>query len=142
MASLITPPVCFNAYIAAGFAGGDPLKTGWIASRLGIASYIVPFLFCLYPVLVLQGSLSELPRVLITTIAGAAMLSSALAGYLLTPMNWLQRGLALVGAFMLLIQGPLWLMPRIGVDLTGLVIVLFLLLWQYRARRGSSMPVR
>ena len=42
----ITPPVCIAAYAAAGLAGANPMKTGFTATKLGIAAFIVPFIFC------------------------------------------------------------------------------------------------
>lgn len=47
--STITPPVAFSAYAAAGIAGSDPNETGWIATRLGMAAYIIPFMFVYNP---------------------------------------------------------------------------------------------
>jgi len=138
IASFITPPVCVNAYIAAGFAGGDPMKTGWMATRLGIASYILPFLFCLYPALILQGPLVELPQVIISTLLGSCLLASGLSGYLLMPMSWTQRILVLIGSGLLFVQGPIWVLPRILVDVIGLVIGIGMLLWQYRIKNRQK----
>jgi TRAP transporter 4TM/12TM fusion protein len=54
--SAITPPVCAAAYAGAAIAGAPIFKTGFTATRLGIAAYIVPFLFVYYPVLLMHGS--------------------------------------------------------------------------------------
>lgn len=54
--SAITPPVCGAAYAGAAIAGSPIFKTGFTATKLGIAAYIVPFLFVYYPVLLLRGS--------------------------------------------------------------------------------------
>jgi TRAP transporter 4TM/12TM fusion protein len=50
--SAITPPVALAAYVGAGIAGADVMKTGFTAMRLGIAAYIVPFYFMYWPALV------------------------------------------------------------------------------------------
>ena len=52
--SMITPPVCLAAYAGAAIAGADPMRTGVVASRLGIISYIIPFLFIFFPALALH----------------------------------------------------------------------------------------
>ena len=57
--SLITPPVAITAYAAAAIAGADVWKTGWKAFQLGIAAYIVPYMFVFNPGLLLIGPTSE-----------------------------------------------------------------------------------
>ena len=42
--SMVTPPVALSAFAAANIAGSDVDKTGWTATRIGWAAYIVPFL--------------------------------------------------------------------------------------------------
>ena len=49
----ITPPVAISAFIGAGLAGGNFMKTGFVAMKIGIASYIIPFLFVHYPQLLM-----------------------------------------------------------------------------------------
>ena len=41
----ITPPVALAAYAGAGIAGSNPMKTGYSAFKLGIAGYIIPYMF-------------------------------------------------------------------------------------------------
>lgn len=41
----ITPPVCMTAFAAAGIAGGQPMKTGFTALKMGFTFYYVPILF-------------------------------------------------------------------------------------------------
>lgn len=55
MVSNITPPVALTAFVAAGIAGSDPIKTACTATRIGIAAYALPFLFVWQPGLLLQG---------------------------------------------------------------------------------------
>lgn len=57
--SAITPPVALAAYAAAGIANADPTKTGFWAVRIGIAKYLVPFIFCYNPGLVGAGGYAE-----------------------------------------------------------------------------------
>lgn len=42
MVSAVTPPVAVAAYAAAGIAGGNPNSTGFQATRLAVAAYLVP----------------------------------------------------------------------------------------------------
>lgn len=56
----ITPPVALCAYAAASIAKSDPVKTGLEAFKLGIAGFIIPFIFVFHPGLLLQGSVIEI----------------------------------------------------------------------------------
>lgn len=56
----ITPPVALAAYTAAGISGASPSKTGWRSFIVGIAAFIVPFLFVYKPALLLQGTAIEI----------------------------------------------------------------------------------
>lgn len=51
----ITPPVALAAYAAAAISGADINRTGWLAFRLGLAGYLVPFLCMYYSGLLLVG---------------------------------------------------------------------------------------
>ena len=52
--SAITPPVALASYAGAGVAGASPTKVGWTAVRLGLAGFIVPFIFVFSPSLLLE----------------------------------------------------------------------------------------
>ena len=41
----ITPPVATASYAAAGIAKENPMKTGWVAFKVGITGFILPFAF-------------------------------------------------------------------------------------------------
>lgn len=52
--STVTPPVALAAFAAAPIAGADPIRTGWQASRLSIAGFIIPFVFVYHPAVLYQ----------------------------------------------------------------------------------------
>lgn len=47
--SVITPPVCVGVFVAAGIAGVGWTKVARSAVALGAVTYVIPFLFLLYP---------------------------------------------------------------------------------------------
>ncbi|MBI2186901.1 MAG: TRAP transporter fused permease subunit [Acidobacteria bacterium] len=51
----ITPPVALAAYAAAAISGSEISRTGWLAFRLGLAGYLIPFLCMYYGGLLLIG---------------------------------------------------------------------------------------
>ena len=53
VASAITPPVALAAFAAASITNADPMKTGFSAVKSGIVMFTIPFVFALYPELLL-----------------------------------------------------------------------------------------
>lgn len=63
--STLTPPVALAAFTAASIAGADPNKTSWIATRLSVAAYIVPFVFIYNPAILWVGAWHDILRALV-----------------------------------------------------------------------------
>jgi len=59
LVSAITPPVALAAFAAAGIAGSNPMVTGVHSFRLGIAKYVLPFVFVFSPGMVFEGNLAS-----------------------------------------------------------------------------------
>ena len=53
---MITPPIALASYTAAGIARANPTQVSYRACFLGMALYVIPFLFVTYPSLLLEGS--------------------------------------------------------------------------------------
>ncbi|HXF75218.1 MAG TPA: TRAP transporter fused permease subunit, partial [Methylomirabilota bacterium] len=106
MVSLITPPDCLPVYIAASIARANFWQTGWTAMRLGIAAYIVPFIFALHPPLIFIGTAKDIVIAVITAAVGVVMLGAGCAGYLFRPLDWLKRGLLALAGMLLIL--PAW----------------------------------
>jgi TRAP transporter 4TM/12TM fusion protein len=119
--SFITPPVAVAAYVASGISGGDPFKTGFIAMRLAIVTYIVPFLFVYSPSLLLIGSVGEIMLAMVTAIVGVSLLGIGFERFLLTKLNWVEAAL-------LVVSGLLLMKPGIMTDIIGAAIAVPLLL--------------
>src|SRR5690625_4058251 len=77
--SAITPPVAVAAFAAAGIANEKPNRVGWEAVRLGIVSFIIPFIFVFQPALLMEGTVLE---TIIVTGATAGVIM--FLGYLFT----------------------------------------------------------
>jgi len=75
--STLTPPVALAAFTAAGIAGSDPNKTGWLATRLSIAAYIVPFVFIYNPAILWSGPWYDVLRAAVMGVAGAYGMAGA-----------------------------------------------------------------
>ena len=103
----ITPPVALAAYSASAVAHTDPFKTGWLAFRIGVVAYIIPFIFCYNPILLLQGDsgIFETIIAIVTAIAGVFFLTYGIEGYLRKPIGIPSRILFLAGSLGLMIPG-------------------------------------
>ena len=114
--SFITPPVALASYAAAGIANANPMQTGWSAWKLGMAGFIVPFMFVYNRALLLEGQWNELLLVTVTSILGVLALAIAVEGWLKRQLVWWQRIAAFVAALLLIVPG--W-----TTDLGGLVLM-------------------
>jgi TRAP transporter 4TM/12TM fusion protein len=123
--SAITPPVCAAVYVAAAIARADWVRTGLVATRLGLAGFIAPYMFVYAPALLLQGPPLEIAWAALSACVGVVSLAAGAMGFLRRPAGPLERG-ALVVAALLLIK------PGIYTDLAGFALLGAVLLWQAR----------
>lgn len=127
----ITPPVALAAFAGAGIAGGDPMRTGFLALRLSLAGFIVPFLFVYNPAMLMIDTTDiavnakefGLPAwnvilsITVTSIVGILALGAAVEGYFKTAMNWFWRIFLGVGALMMIV-------PETMTDIIGTIMVI------------------
>ncbi|MFC4168270.1 TRAP transporter permease [Teichococcus aestuarii] len=124
--SAITPPVALASFAAAGMAGADLWRTSMIAVKLGLATFIVPFLFWVSPALLAQGPLPGILLAVATALAGVWMLACATEGWMLNgPLPWpLRLAAGLLGLSLMVPEGY--------TDLLGLAGMAALVLYQRR----------
>ena len=130
----VTPPVALAAYAGAGIAGGNPLWTGVNASKLAIAAFIIPYIFVLSPVLLMQGdaSLWALLSSTITAIIGMVAISSAMIGYLADNCRPYERIILIIGGLSLL-------NPGLMTDLCGIMLFAIVLFFQLRRKKAAQL---
>ena len=78
--SMITPPVAVASFVAAGIAGSSLWKTSFTAIKLGIAAYLLPFLFVYNDSLLFKGSWVEILNIFFTCLISGLILSHVLRG--------------------------------------------------------------
>lgn len=115
--SAITPPVALASFAAAGLAGANPWKTSITAFRLGLASFIIPYMFVYGPPLLGYGSILEIGWSSLTALVGIGSLSIALIGWLFHPLSAINRLLFFAGSLCLI-------QPGLAIDAAGLAIIL------------------
>ncbi|MCB2191040.1 MAG: TRAP transporter permease [Deltaproteobacteria bacterium] len=131
--SFITPPVAIGAYAAAGIAGSSPMRTGFEATRIGLAGFIVPFMFVYGNSLLLIGPWWEIVLTAITALIGIIALAATLEGFLLRACRLWER-LALAAVAMLLIK------PGLITDVLGIggIVLIILVQWSGRVKRDPA----
>ena len=90
--SAITPPVALAAYAGAALAGSDPMKTSVEAFKIGLAAFIVPFMFFYAHELLMQGEWIDIIHVFVTALAGHLPAVGRGAGLFLRPSRTLCCG--------------------------------------------------
>ena len=127
----ITPPVALAAYAGSAIAKSNPMKTAFNASRLAIAVFIVPYVFCFSPALLLiDTNALQVAQIAATSLIGIFGVSAALEGYVFCDMNALVRIAMAAGGILLIDPKPL-------TDLIGILLIAGGLLYQ-KAAAGKS----
>ena len=136
--SAITPPVALASYAAAGISGANAMETSVTSFKIGLAAFIVPFMFFYNDALLMEGGVVEIGRALITACVGVFLLSASVQGWLLgrRPV-WFLR-LVLLAAALFMIEGGL-VTDLVGVGLAALVVVVQRL---FKGRIPGVVPVR
>ncbi|QKK10641.1 MAG: TRAP transporter permease [Pseudomonadota bacterium] len=121
MYSFITPPVSLGAFAAAGISGSSPMATGYMAWKIALPGFILPFMFTSFPAMLMKGSWPEILYVTTTGLAGVFFISAATVGYFRRDLNRLVRGMMIV-AGVLLVHGGM-LTDVIGIVLGGATVL-------------------
>ena len=85
--SSITPPVALAAFGAAAIAGSPPMATALESARVGVAKYLVPFIFVYNPSLLFEGPVWLTVYSAIAALVGVWALSLALEGWYKGPLK-------------------------------------------------------
>lgn len=122
--SAITPPVALAAFAAAGISGTDPMKTGAKAFQIGLAAFIVPFMFYYSPeLLLLSDSTLAIIMASITALIGVYLLSAAVQSWFAGKLAaWYTRIILLVAALMFMVSGLQTDLIALGVVAVAIVI--------------------
>ena len=119
----ITPPVALAAYAGSAIAKSDPMRTALNASKLAIGAFLIPYIFCLNPaMLLIDTNIPEFVLIIITSVIGMYAISAALEGYMTTRLNPLFRALLAVAGLMLIYPGLVT--DLIGIAITVVVFVI------------------
>ena len=130
----ITPPVALAAYAGSAIAKADPMKTGFNATKLAIAAFIVPYIIAFSPQMLfvdVTGAF-QVVQICISALLGIFGVAAALNGFLYRPIPALLRVAMAVGGLGMMIPGT-------ATDIAGFVLVVGIVLYQRFSARRAAM---
>ncbi|MDQ2639016.1 MAG: TRAP transporter fused permease subunit [Pseudomonadota bacterium] len=107
--SFLTPPVAVSAYVAAGIAGADMWRTGWLGMRMAVMASLLPFLWAYDPALLMQGSWLSIFIVCCTTLCAIVLISRGVAVIRGSRAMMRLQGVALGAVVLAIGTSTLWL---------------------------------
>ena len=130
--SAITPPVALAAYAGAALAGSDPMKTSVESFRLGLAAFVVPYMFFYSTEMLMRGEWIDIAHVFVTAAVGVYFLSCAVQAWFFGPLHWSARIVLFLGA-LAMIKGGLMS------DAIGFSVGIALFLYQKNIVRAGAL---
>jgi TRAP-type uncharacterized transport system fused permease subunit len=125
--STVTPPVALSSYVGAGMAGADPTEVGFIAFKLAIAGFIVPFFFIYSPaMLLISDSTLTIIWAAVTGLFGTFLLAVSVEGYLFVNLPLWTRALFFGSAISLIapgVQSDILGMVLLGICITTVLVL-------------------
>ncbi|HRY79610.1 MAG TPA: TRAP transporter permease, partial [Spirochaetia bacterium] len=102
----VTPPVALAAFAGAGIAKANPMKTGFNATKLAIAAFLVPYIFVYSPqMLGIGATFLDMVGIFVTSSIGMIGVSAGVMGYLIRPMHLWERPILFIGGILMVIPG-------------------------------------
>ena len=136
--SAITPPVALASYAAAGISGANPMETSVASFKIGIAAFIVPFMFFYNSALLMEGAWLDVVRAAATAVVGVFLLSAAVQGWFMGGRSaWFIRLGVLVAALFMIEGGGATDVIGVGIAAAMFGIQKFL-----RPDPDAPIPVR
>ncbi len=127
----ITPPVSLAAFAATGISGGEPIRTGFIATKLAIAAFIIPYMFVFQPqLLMIDVTFTGITWIIITAFAGMIAIGAGLIGFWYRKLHWIERLIACI-------TGLLLMYPEGNTDIIGCLIFVVLISIQLFSKNNT-----
>ena len=130
----ITPPVALAAYAGSAIAKSNPMKTGINATKLAIGAFVVPYIFCLNPaMLLIDVTPLGVIQIIITSLFGIFGVAAAMNGYLYRKLNWAAR-------IAICVAGLMMMDPGFVTDVIGIALMAVIVLIQYLGAKKATQP--
>jgi len=132
--SVITPPVCIAVFVASGIAETEWTKAARYALSLGAVTYVIPFLFIIYPGMLAQAGVTGFFRAAFSGTIFVLSFSNLFGGFKLT-------GNRLFDILLWLVVAALAILPGIWTSCVALAITvgLYVIRRQRMARKMAAI---
>ena len=128
----ITPPVALAAYAGSAIAKSNPMKTGINASKLAIGAFVVPYIFCMNPaMLLIDVTAFKVIQIIVTSLIGIFGVAAAMNGYLFQRLSWPFR-------IVICVAGLMMMDPTLITDIVGIVLMALVLTYQFLIARKAK----
>ncbi len=112
--SFLTPPVAVSSFVAAGLAGANMWRTGWVGMQLSVMALLLPFIWAYDPALLLDGSWLSIAVVIATTLAAILVFNRGLLALHGGNVGRVAIGIVIMLAAIGIAGTPVWLGPEFG----------------------------
>ena len=128
----ITPPVALAAYAGSAIAKSNPMKTGINASKLAIGAFVVPYIFCMNPaMLLIDVTAFKVVQIIVTSLIGIFGVAAAMNGFLFRKISWPVR-------IIICVAGLMMMDPTVITDIVGIIFMVIVLSYQYLAAKKTN----
>ena len=128
----ITPPVAVPSYAAAAIAGSNPSRTGWVAFKMALPAFLIPYVFVYEPSMLLNEiDIVNTVLCIFTAIVGVCLVAIGLEGYLVRPLCKWKCVLAFAA-------GLLCIVPEHITDAIGVLVLVYLYISERKAMKLAA----
>jgi TRAP transporter 4TM/12TM fusion protein len=128
----LTPPVALACLAAQSIAKVSHMKISFTATKLGVAGYVMPFMFVYTPALMLQGGTPlDVAYIFAKAVLAIGLWGAAATGWGFGPMNWAER-IGVTAAAVLLVFALPWTDPA------GFVLAALTVGWHWWRHHGLA----
>lgn len=112
----ITPPVAMTSFAAATIAEASPMMVGFMAMRMGIVAYMLPFVFIFNPAILLIGSIGDILFSFVSAFMGVGLIALGMEGWwFFRKVNVMYRSVITIAGLLALSGFPVLTAVSIGI---------------------------
>lgn len=105
----MTPPVAVAAFVAASMADAPPMRVGFLAMRITLVAYFLPFVFVFSPALLLEGSWFKITLAFVFGVLAVILMTMGSEGWWLTKEMPGKYRVPMIIAGVLVLTGQIYL---------------------------------
>lgn len=122
--STITPPVALSAFAGAAIAGAHPIKVGLSTVKIGLAAFVLPYMFIFGSELLMEGEFTHIIWAFITATVGSFVLAASVQG-------WFGQKLSVIPRLLGLCVALLFIHVGLYSDVIGFLLLIIAAIFHY-----------